>query len=104
MQEHIVFAAAVVVALSWCVTTVIQNRRMRKLEERVGAMAWKLMQGSLELNELGHLAHSLQRQVSQLLAEHGSQKADSPLTTPTPEDAAGPTGKDVSLSQLFGKG
>lgn len=104
MQEHIVFAAAVVVALSWCVTTVIQNRRMRKLEERVGAMAWKLMQGSLELNELGHQVHWLQLRVSQLLEERGLPKADSPLTTQTPEDAVGPTGKDVSLSQLFGKG
>lgn len=99
MQEHIVFAAAVVVALSWCATTVIQNRRMRKLEERVGAMAWKLMQNSLELNELGHLAHSLQRQLSQLLAERGSPKADSPSTTQTPEAAAGPTAKAAYSSQ-----
>ncbi len=91
MQEHIVFAVVVVVVLSWCVTTVIQNRRFKRLEERVGAMAWKLMQGSLELNELGHQVHSLQRQVSQLRAELGSPKADSQSTTQTPEDAVGPT-------------
>lgn len=100
MQEHIVFAAAVVVALSWCVTIAVLNRRIRRLENLVESLSWRQMRDSLDLNELAQLVHYLVAKDSQQRVEHGSPRADSQFSTRIHEDAVGLTERAAYSSPL----
>lgn len=70
-QELFVSAAAVVVVLSLCVTSILANRRITALEKMMRELQWMAFQSSMDWNELEHRVHSLTTPTSPEQGENG---------------------------------
>lgn len=99
-QELFVSAAAVVVVLSLCVTSILANRRIKVLEMDLKDLEWA---SSLEVNELRQRSHWMETRISQLKAGLGSPSQDSPSPMQTSVDVSGLDVKEHSSSLLSGK-